>query len=555
MSRRPSPLAAILAVGVLSTVLALPASADPPPTYRPPVDAPVIDPFRPPTTPFGPGNRGLEYGTASGTPVRAVGDGRVTFAGPVAGTLHVTVLHPDGLRTTASFLATIDVVVGQQVHQGDRLGTTGTRFQLSARNGDAYLDPALLFAPGPPHVHLVPFDVPPGAGPGGERSAIRQLIGGLGSAFAGAAGGAAHLSAATLEWLQSGGPELLRLAVHYGPMLVPSSAMVLLAATSVRAVRAAWEIAHRPCTPAATPAGAPAERRLAVLVGGLGSTSEHAAIADVHGRELGYDDADIVRFSYAGGRTPRSGRSVTSAPATRYDAADSQQDLRLSGRRLADLVEAAAADHPGVPIDLIAHSQGGLVARLAVIELERRHGRAWLDRIGLLATLGTPHGGADLATAAEAIGSTRVGEAGLEQVGSRVLPDLHPDAASERQLSEVSDLIQYLDEHPVAPGLRAVSIAARGDMVVPVPRARLEGAPEVIVPLVGPSAHDQLPGSAAATRELALALTGAPPTCTSFGSALLDQAVGGAISQVESSAGAGLWTGLTALQAEAPALL
>ena len=50
---------------------------------------------------------------------------------------------------------------------------------------------------------------------------------------------------------------------------------------------------------------------------------------------------------------------------TDYLPDDTQQDLRVSGRRLADLVEQVAAAHPGVPIDLLAHSQGGLVARLA----------------------------------------------------------------------------------------------------------------------------------------------------------------------------------------------
>ena len=49
-------------------VTAAPAAATtittgPPPSvgYAPPVDAPVTDPFRPPTSPYGPGNRGVEY--------------------------------------------------------------------------------------------------------------------------------------------------------------------------------------------------------------------------------------------------------------------------------------------------------------------------------------------------------------------------------------------------------------------------------------------------------------------------------------------------------------
>src|SRR5688572_15830060 len=80
------------------------AGADPPPAYAPPVDAPVVDPFRPPAGPFGAGNRGLEYGTPPGTEVRAAADGTVVFAGSVAGTRHVTVKHADGLRTSYSFL-------------------------------------------------------------------------------------------------------------------------------------------------------------------------------------------------------------------------------------------------------------------------------------------------------------------------------------------------------------------------------------------------------------------------------------------------------------------
>ena len=66
---------------LVGAVTADPADAAPPPTYRLPVDAPVVDGFRPPTTPYGPGNRGLEYATVAGTEVRAAAGGRVTFAG------------------------------------------------------------------------------------------------------------------------------------------------------------------------------------------------------------------------------------------------------------------------------------------------------------------------------------------------------------------------------------------------------------------------------------------------------------------------------------------
>jgi murein DD-endopeptidase MepM/ murein hydrolase activator NlpD len=128
----------------------------------PPVDAPVVDGFRPPASPFGPGNRGLEYDTQPGTVVRASAGGLVVFAGPVARTLHVTVAHPGGLRTSYSLLATVDVVVGQRVAQGDRLGLAGERLHFGARRGGTYIDPATLFSGPVVEVELLPFEVPPG---------------------------------------------------------------------------------------------------------------------------------------------------------------------------------------------------------------------------------------------------------------------------------------------------------------------------------------------------------------------------------------------------------
>ena len=132
--------------------LAAPGSAsaqtDPPPGpvpvvfYQPPTEGIVVDPFRPPAHPGAPGNRGLEYATRPGSPVRAAAAGVVTFAGQVAGGRHVTVAHADGVRTSYSFLAAVAVRAGQAVEAGQVLGTTGTSFHFGARIGEAYVDPA-----------------------------------------------------------------------------------------------------------------------------------------------------------------------------------------------------------------------------------------------------------------------------------------------------------------------------------------------------------------------------------------------------------------------------
>jgi len=528
-------------VGALA-MLQGPAGASPSPTYAPPVEAPVVDPFRPPDGPYGAGNRGFEYGTAAGAEVRASADGVVVFAGLVAGSRHVTLRHPDGLRTTYSFLASIAVIVGQHLRQGEVLGTTGGTLHFSARAGDAYLDPASLLDATGIRVRLVPFDEPPGEGPAGERSAIRQLIGGVG----GALGGAVDAAVGAAVWLRASGAQPVRTALHYAARVGPGAVVTALLPPTLEAWRTAWAVAHRACTSVDTGVPPPPpERRVAVLVGGLGSSSDHAAIDDIDAGALGYDPPDVVRFSYRGGRTPDPTDGLAAIPATSYDAGDTQGDLSAAAALLADLLDAAVGAADGAQVDVYAHSQGGLVARLALVELERRHGTAWLESLGLVATLGTPHGGADLATAVYAVGTTQLGSAAVDLTGSVLDLALDDDAPAIAQLAETSDVIAELAEHPIPAGVDAVSIAARGDLVVPVPRTELPGAPQVVVPIVGLHAHDQLPGSAEAGRELALALAGMDPTCTSLAGALVDQLTGTGISWAEDSAGAAAWLAAT----------
>lgn len=551
--RRALPALCALSIAATATAVAPSrAGAGPPsPEHVPPVDAPVLDPFRPPEHAYGPGNRGLQYATEPGTEVRATADGEVTFAGLVAGSRHVTVLHGDGLRTSYSFLDRIHVVVGQHVRQGDLLGTSAGRLHLGARIGDAYLDPASLFGTGPPQVHLVPFEDPPGTGSAGERSALRQLIGGIGSALGGVVGGAADGIVGLSSWLRGEGPQLLRTLRHYGGGLAPPLAPTGMLLRGADAVAAAWAVARRACSSSDVAVDPPSARRVALLVGGLGSTSESAAIDDVDTEALGYERRDVLRFSYLGGRTPDPSDGFASIPASPYAAGDTQGDLRAAGAALADLLESLADEAGGAPIDLYAHSQGGLVVRVALIELERRHGVGWLAQLGLVATIGTPHGGADLATGVRAVGSTLTGSVALDGVQAALRLGLDDDAISVAQLSETSELVADLADHPIPRALRAVSIAARGDLVVPVPRTEVEGATPVVVPLVGPTAHDALPGSPEVERELSLALVGLPPGCQSFASALTDAVVGEGISLGEDALGA---LALGAAASAAPAL-
>lgn len=135
-----------------------------------PVRGPVIYPFDAPDTPYGAGHRGIDIAAPLATPVLASGPGRVAFAGPVAGGLFVSVDHPDGVRTTYSWLSAVSVRMGDTVRAGQPIGSTGTghhgrvptHLHFGARIGDVYIDPLLLLegASVAGLIRLAPVDVP-----------------------------------------------------------------------------------------------------------------------------------------------------------------------------------------------------------------------------------------------------------------------------------------------------------------------------------------------------------------------------------------------------------
>jgi murein DD-endopeptidase MepM/ murein hydrolase activator NlpD len=506
------------------------AAADPiAVTYQPPVEAPMVDAFRPPDEPWGAGNRGIEYATDTGSPVVSSAAGVVTFAGSIAGATHVVVLHADGIRSSYSFLASSVVTRGQQVVAGQLLGLTGSRLHFGARAGDAYINPLVLFEAPRGRAHLIPDrpDRQP-AGEAEERGALARWLRSVPAsaitigrgALDWAAGATGPAAGADPAALLSG----LRAWTHQVDALSPEGWIW----AGVGAVDD-WMAQRGRCTPTSELPRPVASRRLAVLVGGLGSASGHGSILSVDTAALGYAPGDVVQSSYRGG-------TATEHP---YGPIDTQQPLATSAAQLRALLERLHAQHPDVPIDVMAHSQGGPVARLAL-------GEAAPAGVATLTTLGSPHAGADLATAADLLAGSDTGRAALRLgAGAARLAgsELQPDTGSIQELSEYSTTIAALAALRPPPDVRMTSIAARADVVVTSPRTRLSGAARVVVSVPGLDDHTRLPGSPAATREIALALAGQPPTCQSFLTVATAAAAGHALAAAEDGVGATLAAG------------
>jgi pimeloyl-ACP methyl ester carboxylesterase len=263
-----------------------------------------------------------------------------------------------------------------------------------------------------------------------------------------------------------------------------------------------------------------------VLVGGLGSSTGHAAVLDVDTKALGYDRVDTYQFSYrADGRD--------------YGPSDTMGDIGAAGEVLRRQIERLHAEYPGVPIDVIAHSQGGLVARVAITSRDD-------PGVATLVTLGTPHRGTNVATARAGLGVSDVGQRLLTVAAIADIRGIDPTAKSIEQMAETSPFLSDLNRRAVPANTRVVSIAARDDPLVTTAHSRMDGASNVVVTPNGRSTladHARLPGSPEARAEIARSLAGQRPTCHSLREAMDDAAAAWALNYLEDLVGATVTVG------------
>ena len=168
-----------ISIAVLLSLACLPMararSAVQPGSYAWPVKGAVIRPFEAPSSPYSSGHRGIDISAPFGTAMVAAQDGAVSFAGWVAGAMFISIDHPDGVRTTYSWLSAISVKKGEAVVRGQLIGMTGhghpdvstPHLHFGARIGQTYIDPMTLLEPGEVVglIHLAPLD-------GGSASTI-----------------------------------------------------------------------------------------------------------------------------------------------------------------------------------------------------------------------------------------------------------------------------------------------------------------------------------------------------------------------------------------------
>ena len=177
----PTARTALALIAVLTAPYVLPSTAPAPPPQPPTASTaarygwplapphPVLRPFEPPSTRYGPSHRGVDLGAAADSPVLAAADGVVSFAGWLATRGVVAVTHAGGVRTTYEPIRP-EVAVGQWVRRGEEVGRlmpghegcATACLHWGARRGDEYLDPLRLLST--QRVRLLPWREPPPIG-------------------------------------------------------------------------------------------------------------------------------------------------------------------------------------------------------------------------------------------------------------------------------------------------------------------------------------------------------------------------------------------------------
>jgi hypothetical protein len=256
----------------------------------------------------------------------------------------------------------------------------------------------------------------------------------------------------------------------------------------------------------------PPNDNVAVAVAGIASRTTEGwrpdLYADLLTERLGYPAERVYAFSYRGSEHERLHEG--------YERDDTYGPLEAAAERLAELMRRIRRVHPSASMDIVAHSQGGIVARLAL----ERLARSWdarMPRVAHLVTLASPHAGAAGADALAAVRRRPLGGLALRALSeiARWAPIPRLDAPSITQMTSGSELLAALAREDIAFGARGLALAMPHDVLVTADRASMPHESHRILAPEGVWGHTSILRSEAARATIYSFLRDGPASCAS----------------------------------------
>jgi pimeloyl-ACP methyl ester carboxylesterase len=293
----------------------------------------------------------------------------------------------------------------------------------------------------------------------------------------------------------------------------------------------------------------PPNGHVVVAVAGITTQTESmnrlsALYQDSWWESLGYNLDDVYYFSYKG--MPKSsephGRPEPFEHHDPYTKEHSYQFIDYSAAQLQTQIEMIQRQHPGRQIDLVAHSQGGVVSQYYLANLYRpKKGRNY-PSIANFVSISSPHLGTEGAKGYRLLTDTEYGRMtypGIEPTTeSAGLP--RGSAPSSQQLDPDSAFMEMAARDWDPTKVNATTIATPFDLAVMPQNTRLAGARHYTV-MVDPFSaklsghHSSIIGEPGTKAIVYNALRGTPSRCTGFMNVFADEISGEAIGGLQTN--------------------
>jgi hypothetical protein len=259
-----------------------------------------------------------------------------------------------------------------------------------------------------------------------------------------------------------------------------------------------------------------------MIIAGLDSsvTNGGPSFALPAGR-LGYESKDVSYFSYA-----RDGGD--------YTAVDTEGSLRTAARRLGAQLRELERQEPGREVDLIGHSQGGVIMTEFLAHVYHASDPSY-PPLGFAVAMASPLGGDTGATVEGNLNRSAVGRLALRAAHAAGAPD--PNARSVAQLDKRSRFVGELDPSRLSPMVDLTSIGATQDVIAPAVDSARHGALSFTVTPHSLNGHSGIVTDDSALRATRAAIEGKPLPCQSLTTILTGEIVSTAIATAEQRIG------------------
>jgi hypothetical protein len=259
------------------------------------------------------------------------------------------------------------------------------------------------------------------------------------------------------------------------------------------------------------------DHRVMIVAGLDSSITNGGPSSALPADRLGYEAKEVSYFSYA-----RDGGD--------YTAADTEGSLVTAARRLGAQLRELQRREPGREVDLLGHSQGGVVIAEFLTHVYHPSDPSY-PPLGTAVVMASPLGGATGATVFDGLRRSSAGRQALNAAHAAGFPN--PNAESIAELSKRSEFMRAQDATRLPAMVQLTTIGAAQDVIAPAGDTAKRGAQSYTAIPHGLNGHSSIVTDGSALRATRAALERKPLPCQSLATTLTGEILSTAIATAE----------------------